>query len=134
MRPTPSNRVLRDTYIRSQRREGAKSKEIIEAALRQNPSLKDSAYYLGRAEMEFGNNIAVAKAFHREVSASDYHPGTVQQAWLSARHRLLASTPHKRCPKSFAMFEKVKDDAAQRIHERLQNKQDAQVPDATTPN
>jgi len=119
--------------LEAERGEGAKSKEHIEAALRQNPSIKNSAYYLGRAEMELGNNAAAAEAFLREVSASDSDPDTVQQAWyqLGIVYRRLHRTGDAQ--KAFAMFQKLKDESAQRLHERLQKKQE-QVPDAATPN
>ncbi len=119
--------------LEAERGEGAKSKEHIEAALRQNPSIKNSAYYLGRAEMELGNNAAAAEAFNREVSAPDSDPDTVQQAWyqLGIVYRRLHRTEDAQ--KAFAMFQKLKDESAQRLHERLQKKQE-QVPDAATPN
>ena len=116
-----------------ERGEGAKSKELIEAAVRQDPSLKNSAYYLGRAEMEVGNNAAAAEAFNREVSSAESDPDIVQQAWyqLGIVYRRLHRTEDAQ--KAFAMFQKLKDDATQRLHERLQKRQDAQVPDATNP-
>jgi tetratricopeptide (TPR) repeat protein len=119
--------------LEAERGEGAKSKEHIEAALRQNPSIKNSAYYLGRAEMELGNNAAAAKAFNRELSAPDSDPDTVQQTWyqLGIVYRRLHRTEDAQ--KALAMFQKLKDESAQRLHERLQKKQE-QVPDAATPN
>jgi tetratricopeptide (TPR) repeat protein len=120
--------------LEAERGEGAKSKEHIEAALRQNPSLKNSSYYLGRAEMELGNNAAAAEAFLREVSASDSDPDTVQQAWyqLGIVYRRLHRTEDAQ--KAFTIFQKLKDESAQRLHERLQKSQETQVPDAATPN
>ena len=119
--------------LEAERGEGAKSKELIEAALRQNPSLKNSAYYLGRAEMEVGNNAAAAEAFQRELSSADTDPDTAQQAWyqLGIVYRRLHRTEDAQ--KAFAMFQKLKDEAERRLHERLQKKQNAEVSDAAKP-
>jgi len=113
-----------------ERGEGAKSKELIEAALRQNPSLKNSAYYLGRAEMELGNNTAAADAFNRAISELGAEPEIVQQAWyqLGIVYRRLHLIEDAQ--KAFATFQKLKDDTAQRLQERLQKKRQSETPNA----
>jgi tetratricopeptide (TPR) repeat protein len=118
--------------LEGERGEGAKSKALIENALRQNPSLKDSSYYLGRAEMELGNNAAAAEAFLRETSAPDASPEVVQQAWyqLGIVYRRLHRIDDAQ--KAFATFQKLKDDAAERLHERVEKRQ-APLPKDTPP-
>src|SRR5467141_1635072 len=108
--------------------DGAKGKVLIESALKEKPDLLHSDYNLGRAEMLLGNDAAAAEAFNREVSAPDSDPDTVQQAWyqLGIVYRRLHRTEDAQ--KAFAMFQKLKDESAQRLHERLQKKQE-QVPD-----
>jgi tetratricopeptide (TPR) repeat protein len=115
--------------LEGERGEGAKSKALIENALRQNPSLKDSSYYLGRAEMELGNNAAAAEAFLRETSAPDASPEIVQQTWyqLGIVYRRLHRIDDAQ--KAFATFQKLKDDAAERLHERVEKRQATQPKD-----
>ena len=102
-----------------ERGEGAKSKELIQGALRQDPSLKNSAYYLGRAEMELGNNEEAAAAFERVVSSPDVDSEIAQQSWyqLGIVYRRLHRVEDAQ--RAFAKFQKLKDDAAQRLRERL---------------
>jgi tetratricopeptide (TPR) repeat protein len=111
--------------IEVERGEGAKSKELIEGAVRQNPGLKDSAYYLGRAEMELGNNAEAAEALGRAIASPDTDPEIVQQAWyqLGVVYRRLHRIDDAQ--KAFATFQKLKDDAAKRIQERLQRRGEA---------
>jgi tetratricopeptide (TPR) repeat protein len=111
--------------LESERGEGAKSKELIEGALRLNPALKNSAYYLGRAEMELGNNAAAAEAFNGAITSHDGDPEIVQQAWyqLGIVYRRLHRVEDAQ--KAFSMFQKLKDDAAQRLQERLKKKPEA---------
>ena len=111
--------------LEAERGEGAKGKELIEGALRQNPALKDSAYYLGRAEMELGNNDAAAEAFKRAISSPDTDSEIIQQAWyqLGVVYRRLHRIEDAQ--KAFATFQRLKDEEAQRIQERLKKKREA---------
>jgi len=111
--------------IEVERGEGATSKELIEGAVRQNPGLKDSAYYLGRAEMELGNSAAATEAFNRAISAPDTDPEIVQQAWyqLGVVYRRLHRIEDAQ--RAFATFQRLKDEEAQRIQERLKKKREA---------
>ena len=116
--------------LEAERGEGAKGKELIEGALRENPSLKYSSYYLGRAEMELGNSTAAADAFNRAISESGAEPEIVQQAWyqLGIVYRRLHLIEDAQ--KAFATFQKLKDDTAQRLQERLQKKRQSETPNA----
>lgn len=116
-----------------ERGEGAKSKELIQGALRQDPSLRNSAYYLGRAEMELGNNAGAAESLERAVAAADTDPEIVQQAWyqLGIVYRRLHRV--EEAQKAFATFQKLKDEAAQRLQERLKKKREASGQSASPP-
>lgn len=133
----PNNVVARYKLgiLEVERGEGAKSKELIEGAVRQNPSLKNSAYYLGRAEMELGNNEAAADAFRKAVSENHAEPEIVQQAWyqLGIVYRRLHRIEDAQ--KAFAAFQKLKDETSQRLQERLQKKRDSEAsgPPPTSP-
>lgn len=110
-----------------ERGEGAKSKELIEAAVQQNHSLKNSAYYLGRAEMELGNNDSAADAFRQAVSERDVEPEIVEQAWyqLGIVYRRLHRIEDAQ--QAFAAFQKLKDETSRRLEERLQKKRDSEA-------
>jgi tetratricopeptide (TPR) repeat protein len=108
-----------------ERGEGAKSKELIEGAVQQDPSLKNSSYYLGRAEMELGNYAEAAKSFERTVSAPGVDRELVQQAWyqLGIAYRHLHRIEDAQ--KAFATFQRLKDEEAQKQQERLKKKREA---------
>ena len=110
--------------LQVERGEGAKSKELIEEALRQNPAIKDSSYYLGRAEMELGNYSAAVEAFTRAIGASDTDPEIIQQAWyqlgISYRHLHRIEDAQK----AFSTFQRLKDEEARKLQERLKKKRE----------
>lgn len=108
-----------------ERGEGAKSKELLEAAVLQDPSLKNSSYYLGRAEMELGNYAAAAQSFERAVSTPGVDPDLIQQAWyqLGTAYRHLHRIEDAQ--KAFTTFQKLKDEEAQKLQERLKKKREA---------
>jgi len=107
------------------RGEGTKSKELLETVARQDPSLKNSSYYLGRAEMELGNYAEAAKSFERTVSAPGVDRELVQQAWyqLGIAYRHLRRVEDAQ--KAFAIFQRLKDEEAQKQQERLKKKREA---------
>jgi tetratricopeptide (TPR) repeat protein len=119
--------------LEGERGEGAKSKELIEQARAANPSLKSSSYYLGRAEMELGNNAAAADAFHQAIDESGADPEIVQQAWyqLGVVYRRLHRIEDAQ--KAFATFQKLKEDAAQKLQQRLEKKQGTADPGSAPP-
>ncbi len=116
-----------------ERGEGAKSKELIEGALRQSPSLKNSSYYLGRAEMELGNNTTAVDAFQRAISEAGADPEIVQQAWyqLGIVYRRLRRIDDAQT--AFATFQKLKDDASQKLRQRLEKKRQSEAPGTAPP-
>jgi tetratricopeptide (TPR) repeat protein len=107
-----------------ERGEGAKSKELIEGAVRQDPSLQNSSYYLGRAEMELGNYAEAAKSFERTVSVPGVDRELVQQAWyqLGIAYRHLHRIEDAQ--KAFATFQRLKDEETQKQQERFKKKRE----------
>lgn len=119
--------------LQVERGEGATSKELIQGALRQNPAIKDSSYYLGRAEMELGNYTAAVDALNQAIGAPDTDPEIVQQAWyqLGVSYRHLHRIEDAQ--KSFAAFQRLKDEQAQKQQERLKKKRDNTSQSAAPP-
>src|SRR5258708_37979133 len=66
--------------IEVEKGDGAKGKELIEAAQREKPNLIHLDYNLGRAEMLLGNADAAARHFERAVK-TDTDPQVAEQAW-----------------------------------------------------
>ncbi len=99
--------------------DGAKGKELIEAALRAKPGLLHSDYNLGRAEMLLGNDAAAAQRLERATSASGSDPEVIQQAWyqLGIVYRHLHRMEDAQ--KAMATFQKLKDDEAENSQKAL---------------
>jgi len=112
--------------------EAGQGKASIEAALRERPGLKDAAYYLGRAEMLLGNNDAAVEWFKKAVS-TDSDPEIIQQAWyqLAIVYRRMHSTEDSQ--KALAMFQKLKDEAAEHQQERLEKRRAGQGQESAPP-
>jgi tetratricopeptide (TPR) repeat protein len=100
-------------------------KPLIESALRQDPNLKEAYYYLGRAEMQLGNDNAAVDAFKRTISTiSD--PEIIEQTWyqLAMVYRRMHRTEDSQ--KALAIFQKLKDEGAEHQQQRLEKKREAQ--------
>lgn len=96
----------------------ADGKKLIEDALKEKPELLNSDYNLGRAEMLLGDDQAALKDLERAISGnSDLE--TVQQAWyqLGIVYRKLHRMGDAQ--KAMAMFQKLKDDAAQNLQRAM---------------
>jgi tetratricopeptide (TPR) repeat protein len=112
--------------------DAANGKAAIEGALRQNPDLKDADYYLGRAEMQLGNDGAAVEALKRAISANS-DPEIAQQAWYQLgivyrrMHRMTDAQ------QAMAMFQKLKDAETEQQQRRLQEKREAQRPNDAQP-
>ena len=102
-------------------------KAALQEALKQNPSLKDADYYLGRAEMGLDNNEAAVEDLKRATSGNT-DPEIVQQAWyqLGILYRRLHRLEDAK--NAMAMFQKLKDaeaDNSQRVLERYRAQQNS---------
>jgi len=98
--------------------DGAKAKQLIEAALREKPGLIHADYNLGRAEMLLGND-AVAASHFEKTTQSDSDPEVVEQAWyqLGTAYRRMHRVDDAR--NAMQMFQKLKDQEAERSQSRL---------------
>jgi len=121
--------------LATERGDGAKGKELIEAAVAEKPGLPHSDYNLGRAEKLLGNDAAAVAHLERAI-ASDLDPETVEQSWyqLGTLYRRLHRPEDSQ--KALAMFQKLKDESSEASHQALiklknkQNPNDAEPPPA----
>ncbi len=114
--------------------DGAKGKELIEAALRAKPGLLHSDYNLGRAEMLLGNDAAAAQRLERATSAPGSDPEVIQQAWyqLGIVYRHLHRM--EEAQKAMATFQKLKDEEAENSQKALKRYEaQQQNPNAAQP-
>ncbi len=97
---------------------GAKGKELIEAALKEKPGLIHADYNLGRAEMMMGEDEAAA-AHLQKAATEDSDPEVVEQAWyqLGTIYRRMRRMDDARS--AMAMFQKLKDEGAEKSQQRL---------------
>jgi tetratricopeptide (TPR) repeat protein len=98
--------------------DGAKGKELMEAAQRQKPGLVHMDYNLGRAEMLLGNDAAAAGHFEHTVSA-DTTPEVVEQAWYQLGTIYRRQHRMDEARSAMATFQKLKDEEAGKSQERM---------------
>jgi len=101
-----------------ERNDGAKAKELIEAALRQKPGLRHADYNLGRAEMQIGNDSVAAEHF-QQAAKTETDPEVLQQSWfqLGIVYRRLRRMPEAQ--QAMATFQKLKDQEAESSQKQL---------------
>jgi tetratricopeptide (TPR) repeat protein len=116
----------------TERGDGLRGKEFIEAALRERPDLMHAEYNLGRAEKLLGNDAA-AVAHLEKATVSDSDPEIVQQAWyqLTILYRRLRRPDDAQ--KALAMFQKLKDASAEASQQSLAKFKSRQNPNAAEP-
>jgi len=102
--------------------DGAKGKELIEAAQRVKPGLVHLDYNLGRAEMLLGNDAAAASHLEHTVK-TDPDPEIIEQAWfqLGTAYRRLHRTEEAR--NAMAKYQVLKDQEANKAQKSLQDYQ-----------
>jgi tetratricopeptide (TPR) repeat protein len=108
--------------------DGAKGKELIEAAQREKSGLVHMDYNLGRAEMLLGNDAAAANHFENTVK-TDSDAEIVEQAWfqLGTAYRRLHRMDEARA--AMATYQQLKDEGAKKSQKSLEDYQ-ATHPDA----
>jgi tetratricopeptide (TPR) repeat protein len=113
--------------------DGAKGKELIEAALEEKPGLLHSDYNLGRAEMLLGNDAAAAQRLERATSAPGSNPEVIEQAWyqLGIVYRHLHRMQDAQ--KAMATFQKLKDQEAESSQKALKRYEVQQNPNSAQP-
>src|ERR1700722_17984767 len=117
--------------IEVEKGDGAKGKELIEAAQREKPGLVHLDYNLGRAEMLLGNDAAAAIHFESTVKI-DTDPQITEQAWyqLGTAYRRLHRTEEAR--NAMAKYQELKDEEAHRSQKSLEDYQ-AEHPENSVP-
>jgi tetratricopeptide (TPR) repeat protein len=111
--------------------DGAKGKELIEAARREKPGLLHLDYNLGRAEMLLGNDAVAAGHFERTVK-TDTDPEIIQQAWfqLGTAYRRLHRMDEARA--AMNTYQQLKDEAGAKSRKSLEDYQ-REHPNPATP-
>lgn len=105
--------------IEVEKGDGAKGKELIEAAQREKPGLVHLDYNLGRAEMLLNNDAAAAAHFERSVK-TDTDPEVIEQAWyqLGTAYRRLHRMDEAR--NAMATYQQLKDEGAKKSQKALE--------------
>jgi len=98
--------------------DGAKGKELMEAAQREKPGLAHMDYNLGRAEMLLGNDAAAAGHFETTVK-TDTTPEVVEQAWYQLGTIYRRQRRMDEARSAMATFQKLKDEEAGKSQERM---------------
>ena len=113
--------------------DGARGKVLIEAALKEKPSLLHSDYNLGRAEMLLGNDAAAVPLLERATSVPGSDPEVIQQAWyqLGIVYRHLHRMEDAQ--KAMATFQKLKADEAEKSQKALKRYELQQNPNSAQP-
>jgi tetratricopeptide (TPR) repeat protein len=98
--------------------DGAKGKELIEAAQQEKPNLVHLDYNLGRAEMLLGNNETAVAHFEQTVKI-DKDPDVIEQAWyqLGTTYRRLHRMDEAR--QAMTTYQQLKDEAAKKKQDSL---------------
>ena len=109
--------------------DGARAKELIEAAIKEKPGLRHSDYNLGRAEMLIGEDENALRHF-QQATKIEADPDVLQQAWfqLGIVYRHLHRMPEAQ--QAIATFQRLKNEQADKSQEqmkRLKARQDSEV-------
>src|SRR5260370_36793357 len=105
--------------IEVEKGDGAKGKELIEAAQREKPGLVHLDYNLGRAEMLLNNEAAAVSHFERAVE-TDTDPEVIEQAWfqLGTAYRRLHRMDEAR--NATLTYQQLRDEGAQKPERALE--------------
>src|SRR5258708_5270477 len=112
--------------------DAAQGKQLLEAALKVRPGLRNSDYDLGRAEMLLGNDAAAAEQFQRATKA-DSDPDILEQAWyqLGIVYRHLHRM--EEAQKAMATFQKLKNEEEENTQKKLKRYEVQQNPNSAQP-
>jgi len=112
--------------------DAAQGKQLLEAALKVRPGLRNGDYNWGRAEMLLGNDASAAEHFQRATKA-DSDPDILEQAWyqLGIVYRHLHRMEDAQ--KAMATFQKLKDQEAENSQKALKRYESQQHPNPAQP-
>ena len=112
--------------------DAAQGKQLIEAALRVRPGLRNADYNLGRAEMLLGNDSVAVEDFQRATKA-DSDADVLEQSWYQLGTVLRRMHRQQEAQQAFAMFQKLKDAEAEDLQTALAKYKNKQATDAPAP-
>jgi tetratricopeptide (TPR) repeat protein len=118
-----------------ERAKAQEGKPLLEAALRQNPNLRNAYYYLGRAEMQLGNDEAAVANLKRAVSA-DTDPEIIQQAYYQLAQLYRRMHKAEESQAALVQFQKLRQEATehqQQLFEKKRKTQEQGVADPPVP-
>ena len=118
--------------LATERGDGGKGKELIEAAVNEKPGLLHADYNLGRAEKLLGNDAA-AVAHLEQAIASDSDPEIVEQSWYQLGTLYRRMHRPEDAQKALATFQKLKDESTEATHQALTKLKNRQNPNAAEP-
>lgn len=116
-----------------ERGDGARAKELIEAALKEKSGLRHSDYNLGRAEMLLSQDENALQHL-LQAAATETDPEVLQQSWFQlgiVYRRLHRMTEAQQ---AIATFQRLKNEEAERSQEKLKKfkvQQDSEVAQPT---
>jgi len=112
--------------------DGARARQLIEAALQQKTTLRHADYNLGRAEMLLGDNTSALQRFQHSITV-ETDSEVLQQSWfqLGIVYRRL----HRMTEAQQAMstFQRLKNEEAEKTQEQLKKFKVQQDPEVAQP-
>jgi tetratricopeptide (TPR) repeat protein len=102
-------------------------KPLIEAALRQDPNLKEAYYYLGRAHMQLGNESEALEALKKAVTINS-NSEILAQAWYQLAIVYRRMHRMEEAQQALATFQKLKDQESEHHQKVLEEKLQKQNP------
>jgi tetratricopeptide (TPR) repeat protein len=111
---------------------GARAKELIEAALKEKSGLRHADYNLGRAEMLLGQDENALKHF-QQAAKNETDPEVLQQAWFQlgiVYRRLHRMTEAQQ---AIATFQRLKNEQAEKSQEQFKKSKVPQDPEVAQP-
>ncbi len=105
----------------------AEGKPLIEAALRQEPNLKEAYYYLGRAQMQLGNENEALDALKKAVTLNS-NPEILVQAWYQLAIVYRRMHRMEEAQQAMSTFQKLKEQESEHRQQELERKLQKQNP------
>src|SRR6266481_6917385 len=102
-------------------------KPLIEAALRQDPNLKEAYYYLGRADMQLGRESEALEALKKAVTINS-NSEILAQAWYQLAIVYRRMHRMEEAQHALATFQKLKDQESEHHQKVLEEKLQKQNP------